>query len=44
MKEKLLFYYTNSKSLGFTLAMLLMSVCSFAQNVNLAPQATASAS
>lgn len=44
MKEKLLFYYTNSKSLGFTLAILLMSVCSFAQNVNLAPQATASAS
>ncbi len=44
MKRKLLFYYTNSKSIVLSTIMLLLSTMTFAQNVNLAPLATASAS
>jgi hypothetical protein len=44
MKNKLLFYYTNSKSVMLIMVMLLMSSLSFAQNINIAPLATASAS
>lgn len=44
MKEKLLFYFINSKSIGLLMALVMGINFAKAQNVNLAPSATASAS
>ena len=44
MKEKLLFYFINSKSIGLLMALVMGISFAQAQNVNLAPQATPTAS